>query len=177
MFVQERWCVNIPIHIVEYFELPQTTHRIGLLVRAAGETDVEVEQLLLLRHHPVVAPRRHAGRGGGGRRVLERLEGELRAHPQPTVRTEVRQNLNLEERRLRQGWPGWLNSGPPSCVIFAYRLLLATNSPNLILFQAFIPATATCPRRRRRGLRRRRSVRCGAPRGGAVAWLRRGLGS
>ena len=75
-------------------------------MRPAGQADVEVEQLLLLHHHSVFACRH--GRGSG-RRVLERLEGELRAHPQPPVGTEVRQNLNLEERRLHQAW---LNSGP-----------------------------------------------------------------
>ena len=59
-------------------------------MRPAGQTDVEVEQLLLLQH-PVL-------RHGRGRRrcvVLERLEGELGAHPQPAVRPEVRQDLNL----------------------------------------------------------------------------------
>ena len=67
-------------------------------MRPAGQTDIEVEEFLLLQHPEMVArrrrPRRRGRRQGRGV-VLEGLEGELGAHPESAVRPEVRQNLNL----------------------------------------------------------------------------------
>ena len=66
-------------------------------MRPGGEADVEVEQLLLELPHPVVGGRDRGHRGGRRRRVLERLEGELRPHPEAAVRPEVRQDLHLRQ--------------------------------------------------------------------------------
>ena len=66
-------------------------------MRPGGEADIEVEQLLLELPHPMVGGRDRGHRGGGRRRVLERLEGELRAHPEAAVGPEVRQDLHLRQ--------------------------------------------------------------------------------